>query len=448
MYSSLGRHETIFALSSGMGKSAVSVIRVSGPRSQQILKSMTSAQAKPRQAQLTKVHDPESGEIVDRGLALWFPGPHSFTGEDLLELHLHGSRAVVAKIFSVLRRIPGVRAAEPGEFSRRAMENGKLDLIATEALADLIDAETEAQRQLAVLEQGGSLRTFADQLRNDLIGLMADLEIALDFADEVDAADGTANRVRSNLKIVDAKLAAVEGGYANAERVRDGLTVLIAGAPNAGKSSLLNALARREVAIVSEIAGTTRDLVEVRLDLGGLPVNLIDTAGIRPTDNPIEREGVRRALDKARSADLVLWLSPVDKPAEPPPDDIQHDALWLVRTKVDLGADVRGRGNAGHRTIALSAATGFHLDFLIQALRDFAETRMSIKDSIIVANERQRRAIAAAREAVEAASKPHLPPEVVAEELRHASFALESLLGKVGVENVLDSVFARFCIGK
>ena len=448
MYASLGRDETIFALSSGIGKSAVSVIRISGPRSRQILESMTSGHATPRQARLTKVRDPESGEIVDQGLALWFPGPHSFTGEDLMELHLHGSRAVVAKIFSVLGQIPGVRVAEPGEFSRRAMENGKLDLIATEALADLIDAETEAQRKLALLEQGGSLRSFGDQLRNDLIGLMADIEIALDFTDEVDGAEGIADGVRSNLTIIEAKLAAVEGGHANAERVRDGLTVLIAGPPNAGKSSLLNAIAQRDVAIVSEIAGTTRDLVEVRLDLGGLPVNLIDTAGIRPTNDPVEREGVRRALDKARSADLVLWLSPVDEPAESPPNDIRHDALWLVRTKADLGVEVRDGMNAGDRTIALSALTGIHLDDLLRALRDFAEARMSIKDSIIVANERQRRAIAAAREAVEAARKPHLPPEVVAEELRHATFALENLLGKVGVENVLDSVFARFCIGK
>lgn len=271
MYASLGRDETIFALSSGIGKSAVSVIRISGPRSRQILESMTSGHATPRQARLTKVRDPESGEIVDQGLALWFPGPHSFTGEDLMELHLHGSRAVVAKIFSVLGQIPGVRVAEPGEFSRRAMENGKLDLIATEALADLIDAETEAQRKLALLEQGGSLRSFGDQLRNDLIGLMADIEIALDFTDEVDGAEGIADGVRSNLTIIEAKLAAVEGGHANAERVRDGLTVLIAGPPNAGKSSLLNAIAQRDVAIVSEIAGTTRDLVEVRLDLGGTP---------------------------------------------------------------------------------------------------------------------------------------------------------------------------------
>ncbi len=258
MYSALGRHETIFALSSGLGKCAVSVIRISGPQSREILESMTSCRARPREAQLTAVRDPESGETVDRGLAIWFPGPNSFTGEDLLELQLHGSRAVIAKIFSILRRMPGVRAAEPGEFSRRAMENGKLDLIATEALADLIDADTEAQRKLALTEQAGTLRVFGEELRDELIGLMADLEIALDFADEVDAAGEIGERVRSELQIIEAKLSAVEGGYASAERVRDGLTVLIAGAPNAGKSSLLNALARRDVAIVSEIAGTTQ----------------------------------------------------------------------------------------------------------------------------------------------------------------------------------------------
>ena len=448
MYSALGRHETIFALSSGLGKCAVSVIRISGPQSRDILELMTSCRARPREAQLTTVSDPESGETVDRGLATWFPGPNSFTGEDLLELQLHGSRAVIAKIFAILRQMPGVRAAEPGEFSRRAMENGKLDLLATEALADLIDADTEAQRKLALAEQAGTLRVFGEGLRDELIGLMADLEIALDFADEVDAAGEIGERVHSELKIIEAKLSVVEGGYASAERVRDGLTVLIAGAPNAGKSSLLNALARRDVVIVSEIAGTTRDLVEVRLDLGGLPVNLVDTAGMRPTTDPIEREGVRRALEKARSADLVLWLSPANEAETCPPANLAYDALWIVRTKADLRATVAGEGGRDGRAFFLSAHTGFQLDGLLHALRDFAERKMSINSSIFVANERQWRAVVAAREAVRAAGQPNLPPEVIAEELRRASFALENLLGKIDVENVLDSVFGRFCIGK
>jgi tRNA modification GTPase len=448
MYSALGRHETIFALSSGMGKCAISVIRISGAQSREILESMTSGRARAREAQLTTVRDPMTGEIVDQGLAIWFPAPNSFTGEDLLELQLHGSRAVIAKIFSILRATPGVRVAQPGEFSRRALENGKFDLIATEALADLIDADTEAQRKLALMEKAGALRVFGEGLRNELIGLMADLEIALDFADEVDLTDEIGKRVRSELKTIEAKLSAVEAGYASAERVRDGLTVLIAGAPNAGKSSLLNALARREVAIVSEIAGTTRDLVEVRLDLGGLAVNLIDTAGMRSTDDPIEREGVRRALEKARSADLVLWLSPANEAKTSPPATLANEALWIVRTKSDLSAGIGRDEESDEGTFFLSAHTGFQLDRLLQALRDFAEKEMSINSSIIVANERQWRAVAAARDAVEAASQPNLPPEVIAEELRRASFALENLLGKIGVENVLDSVFSRFCIGK
>ncbi len=448
MYSALGRCETIFALSSGVGKCAVSVIRISGAKSLRILESMTSCPVRPRVAQLTNLRDPASGEIVDQGLAIWFPGPNSFTGEDLLELQLHGSRAVIAKVFSILRQTPGVRTAEPGEFSRRAMENGKLDLIEAEALADLIDADTEAQRKLALMEKSGALRGFGEALRDELVRLMADLEIALDFADEVDVSDEIAEQVRSELKIIEGKLSAAESCYSSAERVRDGLTVLIAGPPNAGKSSLLNALARREVAIVSEIAGTTRDLVEVRLDLCGLPVNLIDTAGMRPTDDPIEQEGVRRAMEKARAADLVLWLSPVNESVTSPPADLAFEALWTVRTKVDLSAKAAGEQNNDGEVYPLSAHSGFQLDGLLQGLQEFAEKKMSINSSVIVANERQRRAIVAARQAIEAAVQPNSPPEVMAEELRCASFALESLLGKIGVENILDSVFSRFCIGK
>ena len=448
MYAALGRNETIFALSSGLGKCAVAVVRISGTQSRAILETMTSCSAKPRVAQLTALRDPVSAEIVDQVLAIWFPGPNSFTGEDLLELHLHGSRAVIAKVFSILRQAPDVRTAEPGEFSRRAMENGKLDLIETEALADLIDADTDAQRKLALLGKSGALQGFGEALRDELIGLMADLEIVLDFADEVDASDEFGERVRSELKFIADKLSAAESSYASAERVRDGLTVLIAGPPNAGKSSLLNALARRDVAIVSEIAGTTRDLVEVRLDLGGLPVNLIDTAGMRPTDDPIELEGVRRAREKARLADLVLWLSPANEVETAPPDDLAPDALWTVRTKADLSAADAGQEKDCERVYFLSAHTGFQLDRLLQSLQDFAENRMSINNSIIVANERQWRAIVAARQAIEAASEPNLPPEFMAEELRRASFALENLLGRIGVENLLDSVFSRFCIGK
>jgi tRNA modification GTPase len=448
MYSALGRNETIFALSSGVGKCGVSVIRISGPQSRAILESTTSCPVRPRVAQLTTLRDPADGEIVDQGLAIWFPAPNSFTGEDLLELQLHGSRAVIAKVFSILRQTPAVRAAEPGEFSRRALENGKLDLIETEALADLIDADTDAQRKLALMAKSGILRGFGESLRDELIRLTADLEIALDFADEVDASDEIGERVRSELKIVREKLSAAESSFASAERVHDGLTVLIAGPPNAGKSSLLNALARRDVAIVSEIPGTTRDLVEVRLDLGGLPVNLIDTAGMRPTDDPIEREGVRRAREKAGSADLVLWLSPINETETAPPADLAYEALWTVRTKVDLSAGHAAKEKNGERVYFLSAHTGFQLDRLLQSLQDFAESKMSINNSIIVANERQWRAIVAARHAVEAAGEPYLPPELMAEELRRASFALESLLGKIEVENILDSVFSRFCIGK
>ncbi|MCI4679935.1 tRNA uridine-5-carboxymethylaminomethyl(34) synthesis GTPase MnmE [Rhodoblastus acidophilus] len=448
MLSALRQYDTIFALSSGVGKSAVSIIRISGSESRRILQSITSGRAEARLARLARIIDPETEDLVDVGIVIWFPGPNSFTGEDCVELHVHGSIAVVAKIFSILRKMAGVRSAEAGEFTRRAMENGKLDLIAAEALADLIDADTEAQRKLALVQAGGSLRALAERLREKLIELMADLEIGLDFADEVDSVGGICRRVQLELAAVELELAAVEAGYSNAERVRDGLNVLIAGPPNAGKSSLLNALARRDVAIVSEFAGTTRDLVEIRLDLNGFPVNLVDSAGIRATDDPIEREGVRRALVRAETADLVLWLCPMNEPHAAPPQDLDRRALWVLRTKADLGQVDGCPPSSGIETLAVSVQSGLHLEELIQALKTFAEKNMSVDSSIVVANERQWRAIVSARDAIQSARQKCLPEEVVAEELRRACFSLESLLGRIGVDDVLDSLFARFCIGK
>jgi tRNA modification GTPase len=438
------KRETIYALASGAAKSAVAVVRLSGAEVKVVLRLFTKCEMQPRVAKLGSIFDPGSGQLIDRGILLWFPGPRSFTGEDCLELHVHGSRAVLAALYRALGSIPGLRPARPGEFARRALENGKFDLIALESLADLIDAETEEQRRLAVVQGSGSLRSLVEGLRLQLIELMAIVETDLDFADEGDCPAGIPNLVKNGLAAIAGRLTNLCANYRCVERLRDGLTVLIAGPPNAGKSSLLNALARRDVAIVSEHAGTTRDLIEVRLDLEGFPVNVIDTAGIRLGEDPVEREGVRRAIHKSQSADLVLWLFPAGEERAELPKELEERPVWYIQTKSDLG----GLLDDNQVDLVLSVLTGQNVGVLIQRLKNFAKENMSLDDSVLVANERQRIAVNSAIRALEGAKAVGLPLEIVAEELRGAVFALESLIGKVGVEDVLDSLFARFCIGK
>lgn len=441
---------TIFALASGMGKSAVAVIRISGPKTWNILCAMTTSAPSPRKAALRSIVDPQTAELIDRGLILWFPGPQSFTGEDCAELQVHGSRAVVKALLRSLAAFDGARLALPGEFARRALIHGKMDLIAIEALADLVNAETEQQRRLATLSASGELQGTVETLRHEIVDLMANIETELDFSDEGDLPSDLGAQIGGRILEVEKRLQGLRATHDKAELIRDGLTVLIAGPPNAGKSSLLNSLARRDVAIVSEYAGTTRDLIEVRLDLDGFPVNLIDTAGIRDGLDPIEQEGIKRALTKALSADLVLWLSPIDGPLTEPPEALSQRPLWRVATKIDL--DEAG-GSTGKSTMvdraqySISAKSG-NLENLILGLQEFASENMKVEGSQVVANERQLQALDMALEALKGARRPRLPLEFLAEDLRRACFALESLIGKVGVEDLLDSLFTRFCIGK
>ena len=339
MFEILAGSDTIFALSTGVGKSAIAVVRISGPEARPILNIISDARLSPRRTELATIFDPVSREAIDRGIVIWFPGPKSFTGEDCAELQVHGSRAVVAAIARILAALPNVRPAKPGEFTRRALANGKLDLIGAEALVDLVDAETEAQRRLAILQQGGELQRFAERLREEIVDLVVDVETALDFSDELESDAALLSGIEIRRLSIVKQLNLALSNYAQGERIRDGLTVLIAGPPNAGKSSLLNALARRDVAIVSELAGTTRDLIEVKLDLGGYPVNLIDTAGLRVTEDVVEREGRRRAAEKAKSADLLLWLTPSDEPSVSPPLSLDHLPTWPIYTKADLAVN-------------------------------------------------------------------------------------------------------------
>jgi tRNA modification GTPase len=322
---------TIFALSSGRPPAAIAVVRVSGPFARNALEALAPKIPEPRRAALRRLRDPATGGVLDEALVLWLPGPATETGEDMVELHLHGGRAVVAAVLGALGKVPGLRPAEPGEFTRRAFENGRLDLTAVEGLADLIFAETEAQRAQAMRQFQGLLGGRAETWRARLIEALALVEARIDFSDQDvpdDLIGPALHAARQLLEEIDETLHDQRRG----ERLRDGLVVAIAGPPNAGKSSLLNAIAKREVAIVSPHAGTTRDVIEVHLDLHGFPLTLLDTAGIRLSDDPVEQEGVRRAKARAAAADLVLWVvdAAVGEATGVEP------GRWIVRNKIDL----------------------------------------------------------------------------------------------------------------
>ncbi len=457
----LDDRRTIFALATGYAKAAIAVIRISGPNSARAIESLVGHLPAPRHATFAKIIEPNTRAVLDRGIVLWFPGPNSFTGEDSAELQVHGARSVVAAILRALGELEDFRPANPGEFARRSLENGKSDLMAIEALGDLVEAETERQRAFAILQASGNLQEAAKQWRGHLIDALALIESELDFSDESESQQSSATESGAIVQEILKTLAPLTIGNGKTERLREGLTVLIAGPPNAGKSTLLNVIARREVAIVSERAGTTRDLIEVKLDLGGFPVNLIDTAGIQKSDDPIEQEGINRALRKSEAADLILWLTPENEPAPLPPEQFAGRTLWHILTKADQQTETVQRAEAVYhsqasaeddspadRKLSISARTGWKIENLITRLQEHANEKMSVDGSLIVANERQRFAIYMAHEALLASLDENAPLEVVAEELRRACFSLESLMGKVGVENVLDHLFSRFCIGK
>ena len=431
--------DTIFAPASAPGRSAVAVIRVSGPATRDALARIAGRIPEPRRATLASLrHD---GAVLDRALALWFPGPASFTGEDSAEFQLHGGRAVVAAVLRALAAVPGCRPAEPGEFTRRAFLNGKLDLGAVEGLADLIDAQTEAQRRQALRQLEGALGRWVEGLREDLLSALALAEGAIDFADEDDLVASVQAELGRLVDGVSRRIAAELAREGRGLRLRDGLAVAIAGPPNAGKSTLLNALAGREVAIVSAEAGTTRDAVTVDLELGGYPVQLIDTAGLRETGDPVEREGIARARARAASADLVLWLHAADQPAAPAVETA--GTVWVVATKADLG----GAEPGDHR---VSALTGAGLEGLVAALGRFAAGALVDGEGAVVTRLRHRIALehAAAHLGRIGAWQGGRDLELVAEDLRGAVAALAGLVGRIGNEDVLGAIFARFCIGK
>ncbi len=454
--------DTIFALSSAPGRAGVAVVRVSGPGAGPALAALAGACPPARHARLARLVDPGTGPdgktVIDRGLVLWFPGPASFTGEDMAEFHLHGSRAVVAAAITALAALPGLRPAEPGEFTRRAFDHGKLDLSEVEGLADLIDAETEAQRRQALRQMEGALSRQIAAWRTDLIAALARAEAAIDFPEE-ELPEEIGGQIAHSILRLRENISEYLVDSHRGERLREGICVALIGAPNAGKSSLLNAFARRPVAIVSAAPGTTRDVVEVHLDLGGYPVTLADTAGLRELDmktatsnqDEVEAEGIRRARARAAAADFKLAI--FDLQAAPDFDPatrrlLDGDSL-AVLNKSDLVPGTERKYVDGCPALAVSAKTGAGMAALEARLTEEVAARLEAgaSEAPPLTRARHRRALEDCVAALERAGGA-VRPELVAEDLRLAARALGRIAGRVDVEDLLDAIFREFCIGK
>jgi len=447
------RDQTIFALSSGRAPSAIAIVRVSGPGAGTALTLLAGKIPAPRLATRALLRD-ANRQPIDDAIVLWFPGPSSATGEDVAEFHIHGGRAVLAALFASLSTIENVRAAEPGEFTRRAFENGKLDLTEAEGLDDLIHADTDRQRRQALRQLKGLLGDRVRDWRAQIIEASALIEAGIDFSDEGDVPAELIAPALARIVTLVGEIQKVLAGQGRSERLREGLVIAIAGPPNVGKSTLMNQLARRDVAIVSPHAGTTRDIIEVQLDLDGYPVTVIDTAGVRETEDPVELEGVRRARVRAAEADLVLWLS-----------DAEHDKnivgegpapVWLVRNKIDLdqigsGTAMRSRGGKGQGepTFPISASRGDGIAELISGLVGFAQEFFGTTESGLISRIRQRELLQQTAASLERSlAVIGEGEELAAEDLRAAAYSLGRLLGRVDVEDILDVIFREFCIGK
>jgi tRNA modification GTPase len=426
--------DTIMALSSGALPSGVAVIRLSGPKAREAILHLAAPLPAPRSMALRRIG---AETQLDQGLVAWFPGPNSFTGEDCVEFQVHGSPAGVRAILRSLSTL-GIRLAEAGEFTRRAFENGKLDLIAVEGLGDLLGAETERQRRQALARYDGQLTQRVDAWREQLLDLRAEIEARLDFSDEGDVTDDLPPNFVSDLSDLKTSLETALGSVTSGRLVREGIRVALAGAPNAGKSSLINALSKSDVSIVSDEAGTTRDVREVPLDIGGQLFILLDLAGLRATESKAEAEGIRRAEQAIRDADILLWLEAPDVEPIPLPNTDAH--VIRIGTKADL-SQMTGV------ELSISTSTGQGVSDLVNTLRDAGETLAGGEPSLI-SHERDRFGLEAAIAAIVSAQARISDWELAAEDLRIASTALERMIGRVDAEQVLDRLFSSFCIGK
>jgi tRNA modification GTPase len=430
--------DTIAALASGRPPSAIAVIRISGPAAHRAVGALAGTLPPARRLSLRALRDPASGTLLDSALVAIFPGPNTASGEDLAELHLHGGPAVVSGVLSALTSQPGVRLAEPGEFTRRAFANGQMDLAQVEGLADLVAAETASQRDQALALAGGALTQLADDWRKRCLDVLAEAEAALDFAeDEADVAARLDEAARHQLIAMADELAGIIADAGRAARIRDGLVIAVTGAPNVGKSSLVNALAMRDVAIVTAVPGTTRDALEVPLDLGGIAATLIDTAGLRETDDPVEAEGITRARRKVQAADLVLTVVTADTLPDAAPTGL------LVVNKIDLGAPTVLPDGA----LPISVHSGEGLSALRTWLVDWAASATRPGEPALLAHARHRAAFAEAEAALREAADA-TEGVLRAESLRLAAHAFGRIAGRIGVDDVLDRIFSRFCIGK
>jgi tRNA modification GTPase len=461
--------DTIYAFSTAPGRAAIAVLRLSGPGAKDALKALGGKLPAPRRAAVVNFADPASGEAIDRGLALYFPGPSSHTGEDMAEFHLHGGRAVAEAMLAALAKIPGLRLAEPGEFTRRAFFNGKLDLTEAEGVADLIEAETGAQRRQALRQASGAMAKIYEDWRRRLLAAQARLEAEIDFPEE-GLPENLRREAAEQISALAGEISAALQDKRGGEILRAGFQVAILGPPNAGKSSLLNALARREVAITSAIAGTTRDVIEVALDLAGYPVMLADTAGLRDAQGAIEEEGVRRARERARHADLKLVVLDATRPGEARElGEIFGGETLVVVNKMDLAREAAGVSWAAWaddlgagKAMRVSVKTGRGLAEVESRLREAVARRFEAGASPLITRARHRQALeecaaSLARFSQSAASELAAPelqapelqaPELQAEELRRAVRALGRITGRVDVEDLLDALFREFCIGK
>ncbi|QIG48201.1 tRNA uridine-5-carboxymethylaminomethyl(34) synthesis GTPase MnmE [Nordella sp. HKS 07] len=440
----MSESSTIFALSSGSGMAGIAVIRLSGAGAFAAARSLAGVLPAPRQAARRAFRHPQTKDILDDGLLLVFPGPHSFTGEDVAEFHLHGSLAVVRAVLEALGGMAGLRLAEPGEFTRRAFRNGRMDLVAAEGIGDLIRARTERQRKQALHHALGGASQVIETWRRDLIAILGRVEAAVDFSDEADVARATVADVRRRLDDLIGRMRSALAEADRAQALRDGLKVVLAGPPNVGKSSLLNRLAQREAAIVSAIPGTTRDVIEVAMEFSGVPVILTDTAGLRAsTEDEIERIGMDRTGRELAGADIIVWMSVPDSPSGPPPD-LDSETLW-IENKTDLAAGIP-KSQAQYR---ISAKTGAGMAEFFAALEDRVLGMAAHADSAVLIRSRHKQISTSCVENLlraSAQSADHL--ELMAEALRAAAYDMGRLTGRIDVEDVLDSIFRDFCIGK
>tara|TARA_B100000242_G_scaffold213881_1_gene155845 strand:+ start:212 stop:1543 length:1332 start_codon:yes stop_codon:yes gene_type:complete len=442
---------TIYALSSGPGLAGVAVIRVSGPETKKVLKNITFLPLpEPKFASLRKFKDPETKDLIDEGILLWFPGPQSYTGEDMAELHVHGSKAVIDAIHKSISKIDGCRLADPGEFTKIAFQNGKINLLKAESIADLIASETEIQRQQALKIMFGKSSDKFNSLRDRLLKILSKVEAKIDFPED-DLPGDVLNNIHSETKFIREEIEKILNDQKVGEIIREGFKIAIVGPTNVGKSSLLNFLSRREVAIVSEIAGTTRDVIEVHLNLDGYPIVLSDTAGIRESEDEIEKKGIKLALNRAEKADLsIILIEPKTVDFTHFLDDILSNKAILVINKMDLGLDQIAKELKKYNPICISIKEEKNLDQLVNAIKKKLKNKFNLSGEIFITRERHRVELENCVEHLISFENKNSVEDFdkAAEDLRLATRHLGTIVGKVDVEEILGSIFNDFCIGK